>query len=500
MHTFARRLQPKLIIMKRLFISVIALALGAFTFISCNDDEKIKNDDNDGGRFMTVPEQQQAITTALDGIAEAADFSEFSNAVRFVEEIVGSDIELANLAEALGSPAVLEDSIFQQKMANAVVLFTKDTIAVDLSPLYMSADLFIFDSLLVDTVKYYGEGGGSGTRVDSTLRTFYILDNIRHDVNYLQVNVYIQDHKVSLKVNVRAGESIIAYKNDNGEKTIYLPKTAEVSLALDDKVLAALNADYTSDMSLFYEDVKGGDDIFNFEGSQFSVSGNLKIVSYTLEGGVKFSKSNGLEANLTAKYSDNALLSVNGKVDAVFDGLDIQDSTAVLVWAQDPEKLKSISLNASLAGGKAEIKGVIENPFKNQELATTLRSLMVPGATISEAKAKETVEQLNGVINAGIYFEGFKQPQARLKFVCREAPEGDKKGKSVMDQVGELFDRAGAYPVLIARDADGNEIEVSFEEYFGGIDASKFAKTLSAKFEDAFGDLINAIKENKRRK
>ena len=99
--------------MKKLFISVIALALGAFTFVSCNDDEKIKNDDNDGGRFMTVPEQQQAITTALDGIAEAADFSEFSNAVRFVEEIVGSDIELANLVEALGSPAVLEDSIFQ---------------------------------------------------------------------------------------------------------------------------------------------------------------------------------------------------------------------------------------------------------------------------------------------------------------------------------------------------------------------------------------------------
>jgi hypothetical protein len=485
--------------MKKLFISVIALALGAFTFVSCNDDEKINNDDNDGGRFMTVTEQQKAITTALDGIAEAADFSEFSNAIEFVEEIVGSDLELSNIAEALGSPAVAQDSIFQDKMMKAIIMFSQDTIAVDLSPLYMSADLFIFDSLLIDTVRYNGEGGGSGTRIDSTLRTFYILDNIKHDVNYLQLNVFVQEHKVSLKVNVRSGESIIAYKNDNGQKTIYLPKTAEVSLALDDKVLAAINADYTSDMSLSYEDVEGGDDIIDFEGSQFSVSGNLKIVSYTLEGGVKFSKSNGLEANLTAKYSDNALLSVNGKVDAVFDGLDIQDSTAVLVWAQDPEKLKSISLNASLSGGKAEIKGVIENPFKNQELATTLRSLMVPGATISEAKAKETVEQLNGVINAGIYFEGFKQPQARLKFVYREAPEGDKKGKSVMDQVGELFDRAGAYPVLIARDADGNEIEVSFEEYFGGIDASKFVNTLSAKFDDAFGDLIKAIKSNKKK-
>lgn len=486
--------------MKKLFISVIALALGAFTFVSCNDDEKINNDDNDGGRFMTVTEQQKAITTALDGIAEAADFSEFSNAIEFIEGIVGSDLELSNLAEALGSPAVLEDSIFQDKLAKAVILFSQDTIAVDLSPLYMSADLFIFDSLLIDTVKYTGEGGGSGTRIDSTLRTFYILDNIKHDVNYLQLNVYVQEHKVSLKVNVRSGESIIAYKDEKGQKTIYLPKTAEVSLALDDKVLAAINADYTSDMSLSYEDVKGGDDIIDFEGTQFSVSGNLKIVSYTVEGGVRFNMRNGLEANLTAKYSDNALLSVNGKVDAVFEDLDIQDSTALLVWAQNPEKLKSISVNASLAGGKAEIKGVIENPFKNQELATTLRSLMVPGATITEAKAKETVEQLNEVINAGIYFEGFKQPQAKLKFVYREAPEGGKKGKSVIDQVGELFDRAGAYPVLIARDEDGNEIEVSFEEYFGGIDASKFTRTLSAKFEDAFGDLIKAIKENKKRK
>ena len=494
MLTFARRLQPKLIIMKRLFLSVFALTLGAFTFISCNDDDKIKNDDNDGGKFMTVPQQQQAISGALNGIAESADFSELSEAVGFIESVMGYNIQLENLAEALGSPAAVKDSLFQDKLTKAVVMFMKDTIAIDVSPLCMSADLFIFDSLLVDTVRYTGEGGSTGTRVDSTLRTFYIIDTIRHDVDYLQVNVFVADHKASLKLNVRAGESIIAYKNSKGQKTVYLPKSAEVSIALDDKVLAAFNGQYSSDMSLHVEDVEGGDDIVDLDGNQFSVSGKLRIVSYELEGGLKFDLRKGIEGNLAAKYSDNTVLSVNAKVDAVLEGLDIQDTVAILAWAQNPEKLKSISLNASLAGGKVEIKGAIDSPFKNEELATTLRSLMVPGATISEEKAKQTVEQLNGIINAGIYFEGFKQPQAKFKFVYREAREG-KMGKNVMDQIGDLFDRTGAYPVLIARDEDGAEIEVSFEEYFGNIDYTRFVKTISGKFEATFGDLMNSKKK-----
>ncbi len=480
--------------MKRLFLSVFALTLGAFTFISCNDDDKIKNDDNDGGKFMTVPQQQQAISGALNGIAESADFSELSEAVGFIESVMGYNIQLENLAEALGSPAAVKDSLFQDKLTKAVVMFMKDTIAIDVSPLCMSADLFIFDSLSVDTVRYTGEGGSTGTRVDSTLRTFYIIDTIRHDVDYLQVNVFVADHKASLKLNVRAGESIIAYKNSKGQKTVYLPKSAEVSIALDDKVLAAFNGQYSSDMSLHIEDVRDGDDIIDIEGNQFSVSGKLKIVSYELEGGLKFDLRKGIEANLAAKYSDNSVLSVNAKVDAVLEGLDIQDTVAILAWAQNPEKLKSISLNASLAGGKVEIKGAIDSPFKNEELATTLRSLMVPGATISEEKAKQTVEQLNGIINAGIYFEGFKQPQAKFKFVYREAREG-KMGKNVMDQIGDLFDRTGAYPVLIARDEDGAEIEVSFEEYFGNIDYTRFVKTISGKFEATFGDLMNSKKK-----
>ena len=232
------------------------------------------------------------------------------------------------------------------------------------------------------------------------------------------------------------------------------------------------------------------------EGTQFSASATIKVVSYELSGGVKYDQSKGIEANLAAKYDDYQLLSINGKVDAVFEGLDIQDTTAVLVWAQNPEKLKSISLNASLGGGKVEIKGVMDSPFKDEELATTLRSLMVPGATITDEKARETIERLNGIINAGIYFEGFKNPQATLRFVFGEARESGK-GKGVINSIEELFDRTGAYPVLIAHDADGNEVEVSFEEYFGKIDVSNLVSTVKEKFLATFGDFIGQFDSDK---
>ena len=133
----------------------------------------------------------------------------------------------------------------------------------------------------------------------------------------------------------------------------------------------------------------------------------------------------------------------------------------------------------------------MENPFKDEELATTLRSLMVPGATISKEKAEQAVEKLNGIIKAGFYFDGYKDAQAELKLIYREKPTGAKDGDdSAIDAVGELLDGIGAYPVLVAHDEKGQEVEVSFEEYFAAIDVTNFVQVVSAKFQQAFGSLI----------
>ena len=464
--------------MKRLFFSVFALTLGAFAFMSC-DDEKINNEQENGkaapGTFLTVPQQQSAIQGALDGVAEAIQFTEFSNALNVVSGVIGRELTIDDLASVLSSPVFQTDSALQAKMMTVISMMSKDTIVMDLAPFYMEANLYITDTVLVDTIP----------------QTILYLDSIiDHDVNYLQLNVFVDEHKISFRADVKAGESIITIKNEKGARSVLLPKSAHLSITLDGKILAELNGQYQSDFVVYYEDVEEGDDIIEIEGSKISISGNLSIGSYLLAGSAAYDESKGIEANMNLKYADNDLLSANAKLNAVFEDLDITDTTALLVWAQNPELLKSISLNASLAGGKVEFKGNLDNPFKDEELATTLRSLMVPGATISEEKAKQSVEKLNAIIDAGFYFEGYKDAQAKLKIIYREAPEGEK-GHSVIDKVGELFDRACAYPVLIAHDEEGNEIEVEFAEYFDSIDVKTFAQTVSNKFMQVFGPLMN---------
>ena len=113
--------------MKRLFFSVFALALGAFAFMSC-DDEKIDNESANGkaapGTFLTVPQQQQAIQGTLEGIADAIEFTEFSNALDVVSGIMGREIGKEAIYSILSnSPEILEDSLFQVKLSQALMMF-----------------------------------------------------------------------------------------------------------------------------------------------------------------------------------------------------------------------------------------------------------------------------------------------------------------------------------------------------------------------------------------
>ena len=337
--------------MKRLFFSVFALALGAFAFMSC-DDEKIDNEGKDGkapkGSFLTVPQQQQAIQSSLEGIADAVQFTEFANAMDVVTGIMGREIgEEAIYSILSNSPEILEDSLFQAKLSQALMMFYGDTIIADLTPYYMEVDLLIRDTVLIDTISFAGEGGDVGTYIDTTYQTVFTLCNIKHDVNCFKLNVFVDEHEITFKADVKAGESILTVKDEKGTKNIVFPKSAQLSIALDGKTLAALNGQYQSDLKIYVEDVKDGDDIVKVEGSKVSVSGDVTLAGYSLGGGFTYDEKKGIEGNMTVKYGTTELLAANAKLDAVFEGLDIQDTTAILVWAQNPEMLKSISLNAS---------------------------------------------------------------------------------------------------------------------------------------------------------
>ena len=484
--------------MKRLFFSVFALALGSFVFMSCDDDEKIDGKSGDNEKYMTVAEQQKAIQTSLEGVADAIQFTEFSNAMNVVSGIMGREIGSEELFSILyNSPEILEDSMFQVKMTNAMMMYYGDTIIADLTPYYMEADLLIKDTMLIDTISLAGEGGSTGSYVDTTYQTMLILSNIKHDVEYFQLNVFVDEHEITLKANTKAGESIVTVKDKKGIKNIVLPKSAQLSIALDGQVLATLNGQYDSDLIIYVEDVEEGDDIVRIDGSKVLVSGNLSIASYSLGGSVAFDEKTGIAGRMSLKYGTNELLAANAKLDAVFEGLDIEDTTAVLIWAQDPEKLKSVSGNVSLGGGQIEIKGSLENPFKDETVAKYMRSLMA-GVVLTDEQFEEMVAKFNELFNAGIYFKGYEKPQAVLKVKYNKAQNNangskadiDDQEPGIVDEIGGALSKVGGYLVFEVRDEAGKAYEISVEDYFKGVDINQFKQTIMEKAMKVFGPFI----------
>ncbi len=475
--------------MKRLFFSALALALGSIAFISCNDEDKIKNDGQDE-KYMTVPEQQQAIQASLEGVADAIQFTEFSEALNAVSELTGMKFEQSDLLQIITSPEVLEDSLFQVKMSKAAMMFTGDSVILDLTPFYMSADLNISDTVIVEKTRGYDDGGNVVEYEDSILKPVLVLSNINHDVDLFQLNVLFNDHKVELKAKTKAGENTIVNTDEDGTKLVVLPETIEISITLDNEVLASYNGNLKSDMSLFAES-KDGETTLKAEGSKASVAGTLKVLSYELGGSFNYEMSKGIDGSFFAKYAGADVLAGNAKLDAVFDGLDINDTVAVLAWAQDPNQLKAVSGNISLGGGQIEIKGSLENPFKDKDLAKYMGTLMT-GTILSDEEFEDMVAKFNELFKVGVYFKGHNQPQAVLKVkytkkADRNDGDLDDEDKSLIDVMGAAIMRAGGYLVFVAHDADGNEVEVSPQEYFGGIDPSQFTRIITEKALQVFG-------------
>ena len=105
---------------------------------------------------------------------------------------------------------------------------------------------------------------------------------------------------------------------------------------------------------------------------------------------------------------------------------------------------------------------------------------------------EELVGKFNELFKVGVYFKGHNQPQAVLKVkytkkADRNDGDLDDEDKSLIDVMGAAIMRAGGYLVFVAHDADGNEVEVSPQEYFGGIDPSQFTRIITEKALQVFG-------------
>jgi len=479
--------------MKRLFFSVFALTLGSFVFWSCdNEDELDKEKPAERGSFMTVQQQNDAIQDNLNGIVEAIDFTELSKAAEIVAEVAGKKWSYMSFMPILSDSALISDTAFVSKLSYAMRLATGDyesfkDMDIDLRPLYMAADVYVIDSVL-----YVG---------GDTIPMLFV-QNVKHDVDYLLLNAFIEDHAITFKARVEQDDnSELDYVNveQNINATFALPKLVELTLTLDGKVLADVKGELESDYTVVV--TNDGDKSVVIDGSKTSANGYVKIAGYEFNGELKFDEATGADAKLTAKCGSSELISLNYNMDATMEGIDMTDSAQILAWVQNPEKLKSISFDASLCGGNVEFKFKTFNPFKDEELAKILRSQMMPGAQLTEEQKVKMCERINEIVDGGFYFKGFKDPQAKFKFVYREIADEaepitdneeivDAVGEEAIDLISEVLFKLGAYTMLVVHDDEGYEKEIQLEEYFAGINIESLEQALLEKVLGAFGPII----------
>ena len=105
--------------MKRLFSSVLALTLGAFVFWSC-DKEEIDNGKGkpaERGSYMTVQQQRDAFQDNLNGLVEAVDFTDLSQAAEVIAEAAGKKWSLMSLMPVLSDTVLAKDSLFAVRLS-----------------------------------------------------------------------------------------------------------------------------------------------------------------------------------------------------------------------------------------------------------------------------------------------------------------------------------------------------------------------------------------------
>lgn len=503
--------------MKRLFFSVIALALASFAFTSCNDDDKVENEKEgrDGVKYLTLTQQQQAIQASLEGVAEAIQFTDLSTAMEAVYGLLGRNFTSSDLSEILLSPEVVEDSLFQMKFYTALALFARDTVVLDLTPFYMSADLLVTDTMITEVSRSLDSLGNVISTVDTVYKSMLSLANINHDFNGLQLTLLADGHEIVLKADSKVGENMVSVSDENESKTYVLPQSGEFSVTIDGRNVFASKGQLKSDMNLFVQKKASETDKDDFvitgieaNGTKATISDNINVTGYEMDGFFDYEMSRGMNGRMVLSYAGHELLSASGKVDAIFDDLNLNDTVSILTWAQNPDLLKSINLNASLGKGKISMDCSVDNPCKDKDLAMTLFSLTQPGVVLKEAKAKEVIDKLNGFLNAGIYFEGFEEPQAKFIFVYDEPGDAGKDVNAPVDEedneivkaikdefrkISEVFRNNGINTVFVVRDDNGKEITVPVENYFRGIDLSKVQQVLYEKLYESFAPLLEII-------
>jgi hypothetical protein len=131
--------------MKKLFLGILALAIGAFSFVSCDKDDKV--DDDSGVKvkdYLTLDEQEQLISNALVAATQAFEFSDFTTGVKnVVKGLVGDKVDWK-----LSYELMREDSVINARLGILGGDYDGEYDFSSLDSLYFAAYMTVKDTII----------------------------------------------------------------------------------------------------------------------------------------------------------------------------------------------------------------------------------------------------------------------------------------------------------------------------------------------------------------
>lgn len=483
--------------MKKLFFSVLALAMGAVVLVSCEKDKNEDNNRGDENKYLSLEAQQEVISQSLNGVVNAVSFDRLGQTVEFVFKEL-SDYNIL-LNRRYIEKMAQQDPILVRKIEAVKQMFNleSDVLNLDFTGLYMEADIAFRDSIKKDTLYSLDNPEEISEIRETTFKVPYLTKPINHQADKFQLNITTpDDHKLVLTLKVHTDDMprlslISAASGTKAEASrqveVFLPDQLDVLLTKDGETVIGLDAEYTTDFHVDYGVNDLGKKSLQFLGNNLNLKGNLALLEYAFDFNAVYNFKEGLKVGVTGKKGSDEIANVNVYVNGkLYDGdlaTNWLDKNSILAWVVDYNNtFKGLSVDASLGGGKIKVVASLENPIKYQEAGALLTGLAL-GVKPNAEDIATGVAKFNEIFKGEIYFSGFDEPQARIRLAYEE-PEGD------VPFTFSNIAKTGFYFNVETYDAQGKEITVSMKEYLSKVDFSAMGQSIVEKLKSTFMPIL----------
>lgn len=430
--------------MKRLFFSFLSIALCAFAVVSC--DKENKDEENGGkkgreaGTYIPYTQQQDLIAQAISVTREKIDITPAATALR---SMVARAKQPFDLSQVLVYAS--QDERLAEVMTLLVSYITSPEIQIDFEKFYMKAEFEVTDSL-----------NDKGEKI-----AVICLDTVSYDSDCMDLDIRMDGHTYCIKLNgENASGAAVNYRTSEESKgtLIYLPKTFNLSVSYDGYPLLSLDLGLNSDMVFYILNPKDSGLQLGFQGTKLNLNAGLTLGVAEVDGKVDLDMSKGMDLYMSFKSEGKKLLALNAALDASLDGIKGSDKSSIVEWAMDPTQLRKV--NGSIVYGDDDMKIVasIENPFKDQEVGQTIVMAIAGAQENPQAleQLNKCMDKLNGLVKCEVYFKGFSEPQATLKFTEINTAQSGSVTEAILGAVS-----------VVTFDEKGEEVTLPVMEYLG---------------------------------